>query len=96
MRVFMPTGFMKHFLMALIAMLCISQVSAQAGKMMEYSVIKKFSQGELQIFFKEQHIPRILLEAKQGIDIYEVIYMTTYSDGNPVKASAIAPPRRRC
>ena len=87
MRVFMPTGFMKHFLMALIAMLCISQVSAQAGKMMEYSVIKKFSQGELQIFFKEQHIPRILLEAKQGIDIYEVIYMTTYSDGNPVKAS---------
>jgi hypothetical protein len=37
----MFTGFMRHFLFTLITILCVSQTSAQSGKMVEYSVIQK-------------------------------------------------------
>jgi hypothetical protein len=52
-------------------------------------LIKNYPEKELQAFFKQQHIPKIMLGVKQGLNIYEVVYTTTYSDGSLVKASGM-------
>lgn len=89
MREYMYPGFLKHFALALIISLCLTDASAQAGKIVEYNLIRNFPQQELKTFFKEHHIPQIMLGVKQGINIYEVVYLTTYTDGSLVKASGM-------
>ncbi|MCW3126331.1 MAG: hypothetical protein JWO03_1989, partial [Bacteroidetes bacterium] len=104
MRVYMLPGFLKHFLILFVLLsLGADKASAQsadtkkpqqvskpqAGSLVGYSVIKNFPQPELQAFFKQQHIPAIMLGVKQGITIYEILYTTTYADGSPVKASGM-------
>jgi hypothetical protein len=85
---------MRHFLYTLLFILISSTLTAQtvtpqAGNLIEYSTIKKYSAEELRSFFKEQHIPKVMLAAKQGISVYEMIYLTTYTDGTLVKASGM-------
>ena len=73
--------------------LLFSKASAQnevkAGQLIEKRLIRNFSEEEMKVFFKEQHIPRLFLAAKEGIKIYEILYYTTHADGRLVKASGM-------
>jgi dienelactone hydrolase len=60
-----------------------------AGKLLEYSLIKSFPAEELKAFFKKHQIPKIVLPVNVGLNVYEVIYTTTYSDNSIVKASGL-------
>ena len=60
-----------------------------AGQLLGYTLVKSFPQEELSAFFKKQHIPRIMLPVNTGLNIYEVVYSTTYADKSNVKASGL-------
>lgn len=78
------------FLFFLVFFLGISNSKAKVGgELIEYTLIKRISSDSMKAFFKQQHIPKVMLGAKSGVDIYEVIYNTTYSDSSLVKASGL-------
>ncbi len=60
-----------------------------AGKLLEYSLVKSFPKDELTAFFKKHHIPKIVLPVNNGLNVYEVVYTSTYNDGSTVKASGL-------
>ncbi len=64
--------------------------NAVAGKLLEYSLVKSFPAEELKAFFKKHHIPKVVLPVNVGLNVYEVIYSTTYADNSVVKASGLA------
>jgi len=59
------------------------------GKLLEYSLVKSFPADELKAFFKKHHIPKVVLPVNTGLNIYEVIYATTYVDNTIIKASGL-------
>lgn len=61
----------------------------EAGKLLGYTLVKSFPYPELKTFFKKQHIPKVVLPVNTGLNIYEVIYSTTYADNSNVKASGL-------
>ncbi len=60
-----------------------------AGELLEYSLVKSFAKEELQAFFKLHNIPKVVLPVNYGINVYEVIYSTLYTDSSEVKASGL-------
>ena len=61
----------------------------QAGQLSEYRLLRSFSPQDMKTLFKEQHIPKLILAAKEGLNVYEILYYTTHSDGKIVKASGV-------
>lgn len=62
---------------------------AKTGVLLKKELIKTFTDQELKAFFKANKIPAIFLAAKKGVNIYDVLYSTTYADGSIVKASGL-------
>ena len=62
----------------------------RAGELVSYKLVQSLSADELKVFFKKQHIPKIIFPVNQGINIYDVLYTTTYADGSVIKASGLA------
>ena len=71
--------------------LLFNEASAQiqSGQLIDYRLLKSFSSEDMKKSFKEQHIPKVLLAAKDGINVYEILYYTTHTDGKLVKASGV-------
>jgi pimeloyl-ACP methyl ester carboxylesterase len=84
---------MKYVLGAVMmaGLLCCHMAikAASPGELISYKVIQNLSTEELKAFFKKQHIPKIIFAVNQGINIYDVLYTTTYADGSVVKASGL-------
>lgn len=57
------------------------------GRLESYKLIKSFSSESIKTFFKERDIPKLFLPAKSGVNIYEVIYTTTFPNGAVINAS---------
>lgn len=60
---------------------------AEAARLIDARLIRNFSAGEIKTWFKEQHIPQVILGAKNGLNVYEILYYTTHTDGRLVKVS---------
>jgi dienelactone hydrolase len=58
-----------------------------AGRLESFKLVKAFSSESLKAFFKEREIPKLFLPAKNGVNVYEVVYTTTFVNGAVVKAS---------
>lgn len=67
----------------------MAETPAVAGVLLEKRLVKSFSEEELKALFKKNRIPSIFFAAKKGINIYDVLYTTTYADGSIVKASGL-------
>lgn len=63
---------------------------AGAGELISYKTDYNYSADELKAFFKKQGIPKVIFDVKDGINIYDVTYTTTYADGSIIKASGLA------
>ncbi|MDB5281847.1 MAG: hypothetical protein JWO06_922 [Bacteroidota bacterium] len=63
--------------------------NAANGELVEYTLVKTFPIEELKAFFKLHHIPKVVLPVVNGLNIYEVVYQTTYADKSIVKASGL-------
>ena len=81
--------FLITFSVAYSAPAKVPVAATTAGKLLSYSLIKSFPAQELKAFFKKHHIPKIVLPVNVGLNVYEVIYTTTYIDNTIVKASGL-------
>ncbi|MCH2023006.1 MAG: lipase family protein [Saprospiraceae bacterium] len=59
------------------------------NKLISYELVKTYSKKELQKKWKEQGIPEIIAPIHYNINVYEVIYNTTWHDGTIIKASGL-------
>ena len=57
--------------------------------LLSYSRVKSFPYDELKAFFKKHHIPSVVLPVNTGLDVYEVLYTTTYADSSTIQASGL-------
>ncbi len=48
--------------------------------------VESYTKEQLKTLFKEKKIPG-LMKANNGVDVYEIMYTTTWHDGTPVRAS---------
>ncbi len=54
-----------------------------------YEKVASYSLEELKAFWKKANIPQFIAPVNYGVDLYEVIYVSTWIDGSPVKASGL-------
>jgi alpha/beta superfamily hydrolase len=81
---------MFKILLSFISILMI--VSAQAGetsKLISKNLVITKSIPELEAIWKDAGIPKIIAPIKNGVNVYEVLYKTTYVDGSTVQASGV-------
>lgn len=85
---------MPHFIFLLFFIVSFFAVNAEApakkaSVLLKKELIRSFSVEELKEFFKKNGIPALFLGAREGINIYDVLYSSTYADGSIVKASGL-------
>lgn len=81
---------MRNVKLWFIALLCLTGAYANAsGDLLQFTLVKRFPEPELKSFFKLHKIPSIVLPVNSGINIYEVVYTTTYPDKSDVQASGL-------
>lgn len=80
---------MKFFGVLVIALSIQVQLSAIQPQLEAYDKVASYSVDELKQFWKKAHIPQFIAPINYGVDMYEVIYTSTWIDGSPVKASGL-------
>lgn len=73
------------FVFALFSM----QLWAIEPQLNSYDKVASYSLEDLKQFWKKAHIPQFIAPLHYGVDLYEVIYTSTWIDGTPVKASGL-------
>lgn len=70
--------------------LALSFNSIQANSyLVTYDKVASYTIDDLSVIWKKNSIPKVVMPIKHGVDVYEVIYNTTYFDGTTIKASGI-------
>lgn len=77
------------FLGAFLFLLLSLQAWAAQPQLESYDKVASYSLEDLQQFWKKAHIPQFIAPLNYGVDLYEVIYTSTWVDGTPVKASGL-------
>jgi hypothetical protein len=57
--------------------------------LISYELVKTYTKEELQTKWKDQGVPEIIAPINYNINIYEVIYKTSWHDGSSIKASGL-------
>ena len=80
---------LKRFLWIFLLSMLYTSAQAQAGKLIDYRLIQSYSAADMKQFLKQQHIPTMILAARDGLNVYEILYYTTHPDGRLVRASGM-------
>ena len=64
-------------------------IQASPGKLISYRLVHSYSVSELDSLWKSKKISKFMAKIKNPLDVFEVIYETTWFDGTPVEASGI-------
>ncbi len=67
-------------------------LTAQAGettKLISKNLVFSKSISDLEAIWKEAKIPKIIAPINNGVNVYEVLYNTTYVDGSTIQASGV-------
>ena len=59
------------------------------GKLLSFEKVASYSREDLKAIYKKQKISRSIAPVKNGVDVYEVLYMTSNFNGSPLQASGI-------
>lgn len=78
---------MRRVLLTVITTLLVTGLFAQ--KLVSYELALSYTKEELKQVWKERGIKEVIVPVEYGVNIYEVIYNSTYHDGTPVKASGL-------
>ncbi len=79
---------MKFFGVLVFALLSL-QLWAVEPQLETYDKVASYSLEDLKHFWKKAHIPQFIAPLNYGVDLYEVVYTSTWIDGSPVKASGL-------
>jgi pimeloyl-ACP methyl ester carboxylesterase len=72
----------------IVIVLAISPLFAHAN-LISYKLIKTFSIKEMQDFWDKNNVPKMILRAKDSVDVYELIYQSQFLDGKPAITSGL-------
>lgn len=78
---------MRSFL--IVSLLFINFITVAQDKLISYELITTFTKEDLKQKWKEQKVPEAIAPVNYTVDVYELIYYTTWHDGTPVKASGL-------
>ncbi|MFN8315223.1 MAG: lipase family protein [Chitinophagales bacterium] len=74
----------KHFpLILAFCTLCISSSVHATGKLLSYQLVKSYTTAELAEFWRKNHVPKMIISAKDSVDVYEITYETQFMECNP-------------
>ena len=59
------------------------------GNILNYEIVKSYSKKDLQELWKKEGIPKMFAPISSAIDVYEIIYESTWIDGSSIKASGL-------
>lgn len=80
---------LKHIFLLSFLLIFISNTHANPGKLISYRLVHSYSISELDSIWKSKKISKFMAKIKNPLDVFEVIYETTWYDGTPVDASGI-------
>jgi len=80
--------FKNLFALLLISFLFTNAI-AQPGKLISYKKVYSYSISDLDSLWKTKKIKKFIADIKNPLDVFEVIYETTWHDGSAVQASGI-------
>jgi pimeloyl-ACP methyl ester carboxylesterase len=70
--------------------LCLAQIQLYAGgELLDYKLVRDFSEADLQAMWKSQGIPKVVSPIKNGVQVYDITYTTHWHDGSLIKASGL-------
>ncbi|MES2139117.1 MAG: lipase family protein [Bacteroidota bacterium] len=80
---------MKHTFFFFFLLVILTPTYAIPGKLNSYKLIHSYSIPELDSIWKNKKINKFMAKINYPIDVFEVIYETTWHDGTSVEASGI-------
>lgn len=82
---------MKKYLSIFLLLTCGLSVTtfAKNGEILSVEKVISLSKDELFDKFQKLKLPSVIMQVNNGIDVYEVIYKSSYPNGTPVTASGI-------
>lgn len=82
---------MKNLSIMLLSILISASLWAidSPKRLLSYELVASYSQEMLKEKWKEEGIPEIIVPVNYTIDVYEVIYSTSWHDGSVIKASGL-------
>lgn len=79
---------MKNKLLT-IALIFLVLQSMKAQKLIEFTKVSHLSKDSLKIAWKENFMPKLIINISNEIDLYEIIYTTKWHDGSEIMASGL-------
>ena len=79
----------RYFFLFLFLLLFFTRGQATPGKLLRYKLIHSYSVSELDSIWKSKKISQLMAKINNGVDVFEVIYETTWHDGTSAEASGI-------
>jgi len=79
---------MKNKLLLITLTVLVLQ-SLKAQKLIEYTKVSHLTKDSLKVAWKENFMPRLILNISNEIDLYEIIYTTKWHDGSEIIASGL-------
>ncbi len=76
------------FISCLFFLFTIKQSVAQS-KIVSSTLMASYTSAELKDTWKKNKVPEFIIPINHGVDVYDVIYMTEWHDGTPIKASGL-------
>lgn len=77
------------FFLLFFLLIFFTNTHAEPGKLLSYKLIHSYSISELDSIWKSKKISKLMANINNPLDVFEVIYETTYYDGTSVEASGI-------
>jgi hypothetical protein len=72
-----------------LLLLLLTTIAQGQTKLINYERVKTWPKEVLQQKFEEQGVPESIVPVRYDIDVYEIIYQTSWHDGSPIKASGL-------
>lgn len=79
---------MKFFGAILLGLFSM-QLWATNAKLESYEKVASYTLADLKTFWQKTGVPEFIAPLSNGIDVYEVIYQSTWIDSTPIKASGL-------
>jgi hypothetical protein len=79
----------KNIFLSFFFFLFLNSLQANPGKLISYKLVHSYTIPELDSLWKSKKISKFMAKINNPLDVFEVIYETTWFDGSPVEASGI-------
>lgn len=66
-----------------------AQAAPDSPRLISHQLVKSYSVTELTVLWKQFKIPKIVSPIKNAVDVYEVLYYSSWHDGSQIKASGL-------